>query len=154
DHVAADDELQVRRRHPEVPRHGWKREVQREEVDDDEELRERDGHEHSPQLCFARRAIDGDRRVQSGLPRIPGAPRLLKHGRYARWPVDVELRPIQGADELALFDLFARIVADKEGFPQAPPLTRDVFEETWIHHATTVVVARAGDDLAGAYYLK
>jgi GNAT superfamily N-acetyltransferase len=61
---------------------------------------------------------------------------------------------MQAADELELFDLFARIVADKEGFPQSPPLTRDVFEDTWIHQATTVVVARAGDALAGAYYLK
>jgi GNAT superfamily N-acetyltransferase len=61
---------------------------------------------------------------------------------------------MQAADELPLFHLFARIVADKEGFPQAPPLTRDIFAETWIDHATTVVVARAGDELAGAYYLK
>jgi GNAT superfamily N-acetyltransferase len=57
-------------------------------------------------------------------------------------------------DELELFDLFARIVAAREGYPQAPPLTRDVFEETWIRHATAVVVARADDRVVGAYYLK
>jgi GNAT superfamily N-acetyltransferase len=45
-------------------------------------------------------------------------------------------------------------VAAKEGHPQAPPLTHDVFEETWLHHATAVVVARADGMVAGAYYLK
>jgi GNAT superfamily N-acetyltransferase len=45
-------------------------------------------------------------------------------------------------------------VAAKEGYPQAPPLTRDVFDETWITHATAVVVARCEGAVVGAYYLK
>ena len=45
-------------------------------------------------------------------------------------------------------------MAAREGYPQAPPLTRDVFEETWLAHSTVVVVAREGDTVAGAYYLK
>jgi ribosomal protein S18 acetylase RimI-like enzyme len=66
----------------------------------------------------------------------------------------VALRPLTAVDELELFDLFARVVGAREGYPQAPPLTRDVFDETWIHHATTVIVARADDHVVGAYYLK
>jgi GNAT superfamily N-acetyltransferase len=64
------------------------------------------------------------------------------------------LRSLTAGDELELFDLFARVVAAREGYPQAPPLTRDVFDETWIQHATAVVVARADDRVVGAYYLK
>ena len=45
-------------------------------------------------------------------------------------------------------------MAAKEGYPQAPPLTHDVFAETWLHHATAVVVARREGVVAGAYYLK
>jgi GNAT superfamily N-acetyltransferase len=66
----------------------------------------------------------------------------------------VSLGPIRAGEELELFELFARIVAAKEGYPQAPPLTRDVFDETWLHHATVVVVARSDGGVAGAYYLK
>jgi GNAT superfamily N-acetyltransferase len=66
----------------------------------------------------------------------------------------VVLAPLGAGDELSLFELFARIVAAREGYPQAPPLTRDVFDETWIHHATVVVVARSDDRVVGAYYLK
>ena len=66
----------------------------------------------------------------------------------------VSLGPIRAGEELELFELFARIVAAKEGYPQAPPLTRDVFDETWLHHATVVVVARCDGRVAGAYYLK
>jgi len=66
----------------------------------------------------------------------------------------VALAPLGASDELQLFELFARIVAAREGYPQAPPLTRDVFDETWMHHATVVVVARSDDRVVGAYYLK
>jgi GNAT superfamily N-acetyltransferase len=66
----------------------------------------------------------------------------------------VALGPIGAGEELELFELFARIVAAREGYPQAPPLTRDVFDETWLHHATVVVVARHDDHVVGAYYLK
>ncbi len=66
----------------------------------------------------------------------------------------VALGPLRAGEELELFELFARIVAAKEGYPQAPPLTRDVFDETWLHHTTVVVVARCDGGVAGAYYLK
>ena len=67
---------------------------------------------------------------------------------------DVEIRPIRAGEEVELFELFARIVAAKEGYPHAPPLTRDAFDETWIDHVSVVVVARCEGLLAGAYYLK
>jgi ribosomal protein S18 acetylase RimI-like enzyme len=67
---------------------------------------------------------------------------------------DVEVRPIRAGEELELFELFGRVVGAKEGYPHAPPLTRDVFDETWVNHATVIVVARADGALAGAYYLK
>jgi GNAT superfamily N-acetyltransferase len=67
---------------------------------------------------------------------------------------DVILRPLGAADELELFQLFARVVAARDGYPHAPPLTRDVFDETWIRHVTAVIVARADDHVVGAYYLK
>jgi len=66
----------------------------------------------------------------------------------------VELRPIRAGEELELFELFGRIVGAKEGYPHAPPLTRDAFDETWIDHVSVVVVARTVGVLAGAYYLK
>ena len=67
---------------------------------------------------------------------------------------DVEIRPIRAGEEVELFELFARIVAAKEGYPHAPPLTRDAFDETWVDHVSVVVVARCEGFLAGAYYLK
>jgi GNAT superfamily N-acetyltransferase len=66
----------------------------------------------------------------------------------------IRIGPIDPAANLALFDLFARIVASGEGFPQSPPLTRAEFEATWVHPVTAVVAAVVGDQLAGAYYLK
>jgi GNAT superfamily N-acetyltransferase len=57
-------------------------------------------------------------------------------------------------DHEELFDAFSRIVAAGEGFPQAPPLTRDDFDEYWIVHSSAVRVARFGGYLVGAYYIK
>jgi GNAT superfamily N-acetyltransferase len=54
----------------------------------------------------------------------------------------------------ALFCLFGDIVARGEGFPQLPPLTRSVFEDTWVRPVTIVVEAVIDGVLAGAYYLK
>jgi GNAT superfamily N-acetyltransferase len=53
-----------------------------------------------------------------------------------------------------LFELFARVVADGEGYPHLPPLTRADFEDTWVRPVSAVVGARAEGTLAGAYYLK
>jgi GNAT superfamily N-acetyltransferase len=66
----------------------------------------------------------------------------------------VRVGPIDGASAIELFDLFARVVAAGEGYPQVPPLTRDEFEATWVRPTTAVVAAWLGDELAGAYYLK
>jgi len=67
---------------------------------------------------------------------------------------DVEIRPIRAGEEVELFEVFGRIVGAKEGYPHAPPLTRDAFDETWVNHVSVVVVARGEGLLAGAYYLK
>jgi GNAT superfamily N-acetyltransferase len=69
---------------------------------------------------------------------------------------DLALGPITAGEIEQLFVMFADVVAKGEGFPQAPPLTRDVFEATWVRPVTIVVAARPADggDLLGAYYLK
>jgi len=66
------------------------------------------------------------------------------------------LGPITSEEAEQLFVMFADVVARGEGFPQAAPLTRDVFETTWIRPVSIVVGARppAGGELLGAYYLK
>ena len=68
--------------------------------------------------------------------------------------VDLMLRPVTVGDHDALYVAFARIVEEGEGFPQAPPLSRRDFDDYWLAHTSAVVVAVAGDALAGAYYLK
>jgi GNAT superfamily N-acetyltransferase len=67
---------------------------------------------------------------------------------------EVVLAPVGAADRDALFVLFGEIVAAGEGYPHSPPLTRDVFEATWVHPVTIVVGASIGGVLVGAYYLK
>jgi GNAT superfamily N-acetyltransferase len=66
----------------------------------------------------------------------------------------VRVGPVGSAAGEELFELFARVVADGEGYPHLPPLTRSQFEDTWVRPVTTVVGARVGGVLAGAYYLK
>lgn len=80
----------------------------------------------------------------------------------------VVLGPARPEDRAALFDLFAGIVAQLDGFPQAPPLTEGDFEAAWGSGVSAVVVARlrsgaeaadesgpAGEDtVVGAYSLK
>jgi len=66
---------------------------------------------------------------------------------------DVEVRPVDGTDDAQLFELFAAIVANGEGYPQLPPLSRTDFEAYWVN-VTAVVGAFVGGILAGAYYLK
>jgi GNAT superfamily N-acetyltransferase len=64
--------------------------------------------------------------------------------------------PLEGDEVEQLFMLFADVVASKDGFPQAPPLTRPVFEATWVEPVSIVVGVRPtdGGSLLGAYYLK
>ena len=45
-------------------------------------------------------------------------------------------------------------MADREGFPQEPPLSREDFEDYWLAHSSVVMVLRHRAELAGAYYLK
>jgi GNAT superfamily N-acetyltransferase len=64
----------------------------------------------------------------------------------------VSIGPIDAGT--GLFELFAHVVADGEGYPHLPPLTRGAFEDTWVRPVTVVVGAHVDGELAGAYYLK
>jgi GNAT superfamily N-acetyltransferase len=66
------------------------------------------------------------------------------------------LGPITIEEAEQLFVVFADVVARGDGFPQSAPLTREVYEATWVRPVSIVVAARpsAGDELLGAYYLK
>jgi GNAT superfamily N-acetyltransferase len=66
----------------------------------------------------------------------------------------VEIGPIAGGEHEELFPIFAGVVAGFEGYPHAPPLTRQSYEQTFVEPVTIVVVARIGGRVAGAYYLK
>jgi GNAT superfamily N-acetyltransferase len=66
----------------------------------------------------------------------------------------VKIGPL-AADRIdELFLLFADVVARGDGYPQQPPLTRAVFEDTWVRPVTLVVGAVVPPRLVGAYYLK
>jgi GNAT superfamily N-acetyltransferase len=69
---------------------------------------------------------------------------------------ELSLGPLVWDETEHLFMMFADVVARGEGFPQAPPLTREVFEATWIRPVTAVIGVRpaGGGQLLGAYYLK
>ncbi len=64
------------------------------------------------------------------------------------------LRAATDNDDHALFEAFARLVAEGEGFPKAAPLTRADFDATWVHPTVVVIVAEVDGELAGAYFLK
>ncbi len=71
----------------------------------------------------------------------------------------VEIAPIRAAQGDELEWLFADAVARGDGYPHTPPLTRPVFEETWVRTVSLVVAATARSGaadgrLVGAYYLK
>ena len=67
---------------------------------------------------------------------------------------DLEVGPLRPDERDALFELFRVIVERLEGYPQAPPLTAEVFDATWVRPVSVVVAARVEGELAGAYYLK
>jgi GNAT superfamily N-acetyltransferase len=69
-------------------------------------------------------------------------------------PVTIDIREATPEDHDALFDAFTVIVASKEGFPQAPPLSRPDFDDYWIDHSSAVFLAMSGEAVAGAYYVK
>jgi GNAT superfamily N-acetyltransferase len=66
----------------------------------------------------------------------------------------VEIGPIADSEHGELFALFAGVVSSGEGYPHSPPLTRQVYNQTFVEPVTIVVVARIGGLVAGAYYLK
>jgi GNAT superfamily N-acetyltransferase len=68
--------------------------------------------------------------------------------------VPVEIREAKEDDLDELFVAFSRIVSAGEGFPQAPPLKREDFDDYWIAHSSLVSVARFGGYLIGGYYIK
>lgn len=67
---------------------------------------------------------------------------------------DVVLGPLRPDALEGLFRLFADVVARGDGYPQAPPLTWSVFEDTWVKPVTVAIEAAVDDRLVGAYYLK
>jgi GNAT superfamily N-acetyltransferase len=66
----------------------------------------------------------------------------------------VVVGPLADSEHDALFEIFDDIVATGAGYPQAPPLTRGMFEVTWVTPVTLTVAARIDGVLVGAYYLK
>jgi GNAT superfamily N-acetyltransferase len=67
---------------------------------------------------------------------------------------DLVIGPIDDNDHEELFELFTDVVESGDGYPHAPPLTRGMFEATWVAPVTLAVVARLHQVLVGAYYLK
>lgn len=72
----------------------------------------------------------------------------------ARDGTAVEVGPLRGGQVEELAGVFADVVARGDGYPQLAPLTRAVFEDTWVRPVTAVVAATVDGALAGAYYLK
>jgi GNAT superfamily N-acetyltransferase len=66
----------------------------------------------------------------------------------------IDLRPITAGDHLAVFEAYAQIVEAGDGFPHAPPLTRDAFDDYWLGHSSAVWIVQVDGVLAGAYYVK
>jgi GNAT superfamily N-acetyltransferase len=66
----------------------------------------------------------------------------------------VVIGPLALTELDALFALFDAVVASGDGYPHAPPLTREMFEATWVTPVTLAVVARLEGGVVGAYYLK
>ncbi|HEV2360307.1 MAG TPA: GNAT family N-acetyltransferase [Acidimicrobiales bacterium] len=76
------------------------------------------------------------------------------HSLLDRTGEEVEIGPIAGGEVEELFTLFGDVVASGDGYPHSPPLTREVFDATWVKPVSVVVVARSGGRIQGAYYLK
>lgn len=66
----------------------------------------------------------------------------------------VRIRPAGGDDAADLYAGFSRVVDAGEGYPQAPGITEEEFQDYWLEHKSSVMVARCGQELAGSYYLK
>jgi GNAT superfamily N-acetyltransferase len=55
----------------------------------------------------------------------------------------VVIGPLAAGEHDSLFTLFAEIVDSGAGYPHAPPLTRGMFDATWVTSVTLAVVARS-----------
>jgi GNAT superfamily N-acetyltransferase len=66
----------------------------------------------------------------------------------------VTVGPLRPGQQDELYLIFADVVARGDGYPQAPPLTRGAFEDTWARPVSLVVGAPLDGRLVGAYYLK
>jgi GNAT superfamily N-acetyltransferase len=78
----------------------------------------------------------------------------VAYERTSRGGIAIHIGPLVTTEVGDLFALFADVVASGDGYPHAPPLTRQVFDSTWVEPVTIVVAARIEGALAGAYYLK
>jgi ribosomal protein S18 acetylase RimI-like enzyme len=67
--------------------------------------------------------------------------------------IDFEIRQARDDDSDELFALYSIVVEEGSAFPAAHPARREEFERTWLRDKTIVLVARAGDRLAGSYHL-
>jgi GNAT superfamily N-acetyltransferase len=65
-----------------------------------------------------------------------------------------DLRPATPADHDALFGAYGQIVDAGDGFPHAPPLSREDFDEYWIAHTAAVWIVLAEGALIAAYYIR
>ena len=71
--------------------------------------------------------------------------------------LELDVASAAAADEEEMFAAFAAVVEAGEGYPQAPPISRDEFREYWLDHKALVAVARTADPartFVGSYYLK
>lgn len=67
---------------------------------------------------------------------------------------EISVGPLRPEENELLFEVFRCVVERGDGFPQAPPLTRETFDEVWTGPARAVIAARIEGEFVGAYYLK
>lgn len=81
------------------------------------------------------------------MPPVPPLPEV---------PPGVVLRPIEPADHEPLLAVFARIVADDEGYPQDPtePVDAESFAAYWLAPARAVWIAEVDGEVAGSWTMK
>jgi GNAT superfamily N-acetyltransferase len=72
----------------------------------------------------------------------------------SRHGAEITLGPLRPEEHDRLFEVFRLIVERGDGFPHAPPLDRETFDELWSGPKSAVFAARLDGQLAGGYYLK
>lgn len=68
--------------------------------------------------------------------------------------VVAEIGPIRENEHDELFSIFADVVASGDGYPHAPPLSREVYASTFAGPTTTSIVARLDGRVVAGYYLR